>query len=199
MKKGFFLLCCISMTAQADSVAVRTGPHIKYSDNHQLIIVSPPEVMLTQGKMLKLERYQPIPIDPSYSVTYQLFDDGTHKEQWRIEVQGDEYPVHLSNDGQYLITAGGWASGCGANQYPAVAFFKNGQLLKRYAVEDLIENKNSVECTASHYIWRSRDHSYPQISNNVYALKTIENRVIRFDITTGKILNAISAKDNRYQ
>ena len=73
----------------------------------------------------------------------------------------------------------------------AVAFYKNGKLLKEYSVIDLVEDKNKVIATVSHYFWLDRElgsEAERKLDwNNVFYLKTIDGIIYQFDATTGEI------------
>ncbi|WP_162926377.1 hypothetical protein [Teredinibacter purpureus] len=126
---------------------------------------------------------------PAYGVAYELLENGDSRELW--EVQGwYAFQVYLSNEAEYLVRMGNWASGKKPSKEDlAVAFYHKGVLLKEYSTADLIKIKRSVQRTVSHYFWRSDDQEFPKMEyKNKFLLKTIENRLYTFDISTGEII-----------
>jgi len=127
-------------------------------------------------------------IDPPYGVAYRLLSSGESEELWRVE-GWYAFEVYLSANGEHLVRMGPWAVGDKPSaEDMAVAFYHNGKLLKSYSTKNLIKKDRSVRPTVGHYIWRSNDKEYPKLNHlNEFLLKTRENEVYRFDVTTGEV------------
>lgn len=126
-------------------------------------------------------------------VAYHLRGDGTSVELWRTE-GWYAFATHLSHDGHYLVREGDWAFGIEPDTSNlAVAFYRDGKLLKRYSTAELISDKNSVDRSFSHYIWRSYEGGYPYLDyDNRFYLRTIEDVFFVFDTTTGELIERTS-------
>lgn len=131
-----------------------------------------------------------------YGVAYRLGKNGESTELWRVK-GWYAFKVYLSNDGKYLVRLGNWAEGqAPAADDLAVAFYKNGKELKRYSTADLIEDKNSVIRSISHYQWKRHNKGYPKLDwDNEFLLHTIEDKLYHFDSRTGEITRTTVVKD----
>jgi hypothetical protein len=121
----------------------------------------------------------------SFGVAYSIDENGNFKELWKTSGWYSSQ-VFLSDDGQYLVRMGPWNSGNEPKKGDlAVAFYKNGNLLKEYFTTDLVKDKSKVKATASHYFWLATD---PKLDgDNVLQLKTMDGIMYQFDATTGEI------------
>jgi len=130
---------------------------------------------------------------PARGIAYRLAEDGTNEELWAVE---DWYAttVYLAADGHHLVRMGNWPEGNRPEQEDlAVAFYKDGELLKSYSTADLVGNPNNVRPESGHYFWLSRDERYPDLTySNHFLLKTIENKIFEFDISTGDIIGTMA-------
>ena len=108
--------------------------------------------------------------------------DNAKEPIWLLE--GDySFSVYLSDDGDYLVMPGPWASRMGTM---AVAFFHKGKLIKKYIVDDLISDKSAIVRTVSHFFWE-KDSGFDS-STNRYFIITLARDIYLFDITTGEII-----------
>ena len=124
----------------------------------------------------------------AFGVAYQLQDDGTSKELWRVH-GWFAFTVYLSNQGKYLVRMGNWARGSAVSDDDlAVAFYKNGVELHSYSTADLVKNSRKVERTIGHYMWLAYKQKHPMLSyDGIFYLKTIDGIEYQFDVTTGLI------------
>ena len=95
------------------------------------------------------------------------------------------FQVVLSSDGQYLIRRGPWPFHANYDEL-AIAFYKNGQEIRRYAVKDLVADPESLPRSISHYMWE-KVASFDATSN-VLHLETHNGEKYDFDVTTGNNL-----------
>ena len=121
----------------------------------------------------------------AFGIASRLGTDGKYAEIYRTE-GWYSFEVFVSRDGRYLIEMGPWNGGNRPEKtHLAVAFHKDGKLLKSYSTAELIKNPDKVMVSVSHYMWRA--HA-PQLSDdNVFTLHTIDNLTYKFDVTTGII------------
>jgi hypothetical protein len=136
----------------------------------------------------------------AFGVAYSIDEDGNFKELWKTS-GWYSLELYLSFDGQYLVRIGPWNRGHEPNNSDlAIAFYKNGNLLKEYSVVDLVKDKSKVQATASHYFWLARSDYLTDKKPekwqedrlrldgmNVFHLKTIDGIMYQFDVTTGEI------------
>lgn len=134
-----------------------------------------------------------------FGIAYRLRPDGSDEELWRTD-GWYSFEVFLSDDGEYLVAMGPWSIGQEPSKEDlAVAFYHRGKLLRQYSTADLVKDKSKVLASVSHYKWLARDierytdakkdpESELRISwDNVFHLKTCDEIVYEFDVTTGKI------------
>ncbi len=133
-------------------------------------------------------------IQSARGIAYRLQEDGGSVKLWEVEGWYAN-TVYLSADGRHLIRIGNWPEGFEPDSDDlAVAFYHEGELLREYSTADLINNPRNVRVNAGHYFWLARDGKYPRLSfSNHFMLKTIENRVLEFDISTGDIIGSIAS------
>lgn len=112
---------------------------------------------------------------------------GSRKLLW--QVKGWYAPqVFVPAGGQYLVRLGNWPNGCGAKAEDlAVAFYKQGKLLKSWSTADLLQNPHSVKCTVSHYFWSNQIKGLLPGKTPLFALETIEKRLLIFNVLTGEL------------
>lgn len=144
-----------------------------------------------------------VEVTKATGAAYQLGGDGGMRELWRTEGWYAS-TVLLANDGRHLVRMGPWPSGWEPTpEHLAVAFYRDGQLLRSYSTADLIKDKKRVQVSASHYFWLAvADHSdwfrfdpdrEPRLDNNYgeFRLKTIEGVLYRFSLESGKIIGEV--------
>lgn len=175
------LLTLIPHQLLADSPAMPI-PYVEPSEYGSFYFAMIPEKGTFENGAYKIET-------PAFGVMYQLLEDGNSAEIWRTE-GWYAFRVYLSSNGEYLVRMGNWASGKEPSKEDlAVAFYHKGSLLRKYSTSDLIKRKRSVQRTVSHYFWQSNDQEYPRMEyQKKFLLKTIENRVYKFDTTTGEVV-----------
>lgn len=134
----------------------------------------------------------------AWGKAYQLQPDGDFTMLWKVS-GWYAHQVYLSNDGMYLVRIGNWANGCELSDAQlAVAFYKQGQLLRQYSTKDLIKQKNSIRCSVSHYQWRAEIEEPQWLGyDNDFYLTTIEGVEYRFSLTSGEILSQSSNSESR--
>jgi hypothetical protein len=152
--------------------------------------------------------FKMIPADinrEAFGAAYSLDENGNFKELWKTS-GWYSYEVYLSYDGQYLVRMGQTShSHEPKKQDLAVAFYKNGKLLKEYSVIDLVKDKSKIQPMDVYYAWLARSDirnilAAAEMNNiedpenklrldnqNIFHLKTIDEIIYQFDATTGEI------------
>lgn len=100
------------------------------------------------------------------------------------------FKVYLSADGQYLVRLGNLPRGRRpAADHLAVAFYKNGQLLKSYSTLDLIKDVSAVRASVSHYAFYTGAPVFTSTyAGGAFTLTSVDKMTYTFDITTGDIV-----------
>jgi hypothetical protein len=124
---------------------------------------------------------------PGNGVCYRLAGDGTLKELWRVSgwycSKG-----YLSDSGEVLVRLGPWATDLEHHTDLAVAFYKNGKLVKKYRVNELVKNKQKLRYSSSHYSWLAARSNFPNgFHGDEFILTLIDKTRYSFDINTGEI------------
>ncbi len=125
-------------------------------------------------------------------IAYVLRKDGTLKELYRT-TGWYAFELFISADGKYLVRFGGWHRGRVPDKDDlAVAFHRDGKLVKQYRVTDLVKDPSKVRATVSHYFWRpdeGGDGPKPELADwdKSFTLQTVDGWEYVFDLPTGAI------------
>lgn len=124
----------------------------------------------------------------AYGVCYKVNKEGDLKEVWKTKGWYSS-EVFLSNDGKYLVRMGPWNRGHKPNANDlAVAFYKDGVQIKKYATTELVKNLKSIVHWVSHYSWLARAKSDELKSNQLKETKLrLDYKGIFHLMTTDKI------------
>jgi len=143
----------------------------------------------------------------AFGVAYRIDENGKQQELYRVE-GWYSFEIYLSDDGTYLVQMGPWSSGSEPeNDDLAVAFFKNGKMLKSYSTVDLVKDPTKVVPTTGHYFWQAPsplDDSIDPVEamkllsrldyEKRFNISTIDGWTYIFDATTGAILERRKTK-----
>jgi hypothetical protein len=110
-------------------------------------------------------------------------NDGSITPVWAVDWYAFE--VAISSDGRYLVRWGPWPFH-GEYDELAVAFYKNGREIRRYAVRDLVADPESLPRSISHYMW-AKERSFDATTNLLH-IETYNGEQYDVDVTTGKKL-----------
>lgn len=125
-------------------------------------------------------------------------NDNTSVPLWSVSWYAFPSDVFLSSDGKYVARMGPWAllmdRGPDLTEL-AVAFYENGNLLKRYSVIELLSKKpeltngvqyDIISASVSHYTWKKS--VFFDKSKEYLHILTLEGIEYIFDIKTGEII-----------
>jgi len=73
----------------------------------------------------------------------------------------------------------------------AVAFYKNGSLMKSYSVGDLLKDMRKAQFSVSHVMWEDIGKRNFNAETNVLTVTTYDDLIYLFDITTGDIIGGV--------
>jgi len=172
-----------------------------------------PLVFTSEGGGSALFTMVPAKLDADYKVTkkpfgiaYKLSEEGVLEELYRTS-GWYSFRVFVSDDGKYLVQMGPWNAGHRPEKdHLAVAFYKNGKLLKSYSTADLVQDPDKVMASASHYMWLAPHYNLklsageayslrPRLDyDNKFTLNTIDGWTYEFDATNGKIASTKKTK-----
>ena len=192
----FFCLMAIS-SLNADSPAPPV-PLVFTSDRGSDVAFTmmPPKY----GKDYKIEK-------EAFGVAYKVGEDGSFKELYRTK-GWYSFEVFVSRDGRNLVRMGPWSVGSEPSKDDlAIAFYKDGKLLKQYSTEELVKDESKVIASVSHYFWQAPSPVDDDVTDaerlklrlhldytNTFNLHTIDGWTYTFDVTTGKIKSTKKTK-----
>lgn len=110
-------------------------------------------------------------------------NDGSDKPIWTVNWYAQWVFVHP--DGKHLVRIGPWPrlGNPGQRLYDelAIAFYRNGNELEKYAVKDLVSNPQSLPVSKSHYEWR-KDISFDE-PKGILSLVTKSDESYEFKVS----------------
>ena len=143
---------------------------------------------------------------PAFGVAYRMDKDGKFTELYRT-TDWYSFEVHVSMNGRHLVQMGPWNGGSTPKtNHLAIAFYRDGKLLKSYSTAELIRDPQQVDTTVSHYDWRAPSRRakltegqvlqlQPKLSyDDKFTLHTIDGWTYVFDATTGAIVSTNKTK-----
>lgn len=116
------------------------------------------------------------------------YNDGSVTPVWTISFYSFDRSIYISDDGVYLVYKSHRWVGYNAYTESMIEFYKNGKLIKKYTVYDLIDSKDKTPYGMSWY----KDY---KIEDNIVILTTLENNKFVFDISTGDLLSKVSLNE----
>lgn len=103
--------------------------------------------------------------------------------------------VYLDNTGKYLVRTDNWGEGRSFTENDlAVAFYENGNLIKKYSIKELVKNTTPSQMGVFDPDWRVKE--FFNYKTNQFTLKTIENIEYVFSIISGEIISKNKIKPN---
>lgn len=172
-------------TVRADSPAIPT-PMITASEDGRYAFILTPGPEDWRG-------------DKSSGIAYEVTHSGELREIWRT--QGwYSFQTFLAADGRHLVRMGPWNEGDKPSESDiAVAFYRDGKLLKSYSTAALVRDRSRVITSVSHYRWLAEYPATPRLGwSGDFFLTAIDGMEYRFDVTSGEIKSA-EAEESRSQ
>jgi hypothetical protein len=131
----------------------------------------------------------------SHSGLYRT--NGSQKSLWRINWYASE--VHVSSDGEHLVRIGR-ADVASMNGKPnmaqlAIAFYKNGNLTKKYLVGDLVSDPARLPKSAAGFQWQKRIAFDDETKRLEVTLVTGQNKI--FAVNSGNMVKPKSDNSKR--
>lgn len=121
-----------------------------------------------------------------------VYETATNRELYRIN---NYLPTEsfISNTGKSLATIKYWMWGhSGFEKQVLIEIFIDAKPSTQLFVDDLILNKSKLQHTVSHTLWYDKLF----LTGDTLNILTLENRIIRIDLNTGKILKKDFAGKN---
>ena len=190
-------VCSLNL-ARADQEQMPTRRVFASSDGAVAFAMLPPTFDEKTYKVMREGR----------GIMYKLESDGRFKELYRTD-GWYTYEAYPSSDGRYLVRMGPWNRGQNVSTKDlAVAFYRDGKLLKQYSTAALVKDTQKVRSSVSHYFWRMGEDGEPgdapRLSDHdrTFTLRTIDSVDYVFDIASGAIKSATGtplpgAKDSK--
>lgn len=128
-----------------------------------------------------------------FGIAYRLTEEGTLTELYRAR-GWYSFQVFISNDGRSAVQMGPWNRGHQLDaSHLALAFHRDGKLIRRYSTADLVRSPERLHFSKSHYQWLAETPAKFGWSNQ-FELTTCDDLTYSFDVTTGEIKSTIVAK-----
>jgi hypothetical protein len=119
----------------------------------------------------------------TYSASGLYRNDGSTEPLWTVDWYA--HKVDVASDGVHLVRHGPWAM---ATSDEAVSFFANGQLVRSYIVNWLVDDKSKLSRSVSqHFTWELS--SQLDDARLEYSLQTVDGNTFTFDVSTGQIVS----------
>lgn len=119
----------------------------------------------------------------SYPQSGLYRNDGSNTPLWTVDWNANE--VIVSSDGHSLVRWGPFPVGGNFDEI-ALEFYRDGQLLKSYQVDDLVSEPSKLPETVSHYLWL-KTSSYDDATGQL-SLETETGEQYHFDVQSGAII-----------
>lgn len=146
-------------------------------------------------------------IREAYGIMSRLNKSGKFEDLYRTS-GWYSFEIFVSHDGVYLVRMGPWNVGHKPQKdHLAVAFYKNGKLLKSYSTAQLVKDHEKVVASVSHYMWQASASYLPDLTeqqrqalapclnyDNTFKVHTIDGWTYEFDVTTGDIKSTTKIK-----
>jgi hypothetical protein len=120
-----------------------------------------------------------------------VYEGKSNKELYKI----DNYlPTEsfISNTSKTLVTTTYWMyRHSDLEKQKLIEIFLNGKSSVQYFINDLVSDKSKLQQTVSHMLWYSKLF----IKNDTLLILTLENKVVRIELITGKIIDKINLVD----
>ncbi|MFZ3072317.1 MAG: hypothetical protein WA162_03660 [Thermodesulfobacteriota bacterium] len=127
--------------------------------------------------------------DKGYGTLFEINNDGTEKVLWKVD-GWYAFKTYISHDGKYLVRMGNWPRGHEpSDEHLAIAFYKEGKLLKSYSTKDLIKDPSAIRPTVSHYFFLKKVIGFEEPYNYRFIMQTIDNVEYVFDASNGMIVS----------
>ncbi len=171
----------LAATVNADSVATKCSYSIRLEQSNLVFVMiadQPSNECLSQGK----ERAAAANLLRKTYGASGLYREGDSTPLWTVDWYS--YRVFVSSDGKYLVRTGPWAS---AMSDEAFSFFSDGNLLKRYTVNEIIRYQSALPQSVSHFQWEKNLSLVDD--NRTFEVTTLEDGSLTFSIENGELLS----------
>ena len=123
--------------------------------------------------------------------------NNSRKSLWRVNWYSSR--VHISSDGTHLVRIGrtnvAAISGKPNMAQLAIAFYRNGSLIKKYLIENLIPDPRSLFRSKDGFEWQNRI-AFDDASGRL-EVALVTGQVKEFNIRTGSIIGAKTSAHRR--
>ena len=109
-------------------------------------------------------------------------NDGSTVPLWTVDWYARQ--VDVASDGIHLVRRGPWAM---ATSDEAVSFFANGQLVRSYIINWLVDDKSKLHRSVAHFEWQSSGQF--DDARLEYTLQTVDGNSFTFEVRTGQIVS----------
>jgi hypothetical protein len=183
------LLLFFASTVKADS-PVPLNDFSKISKNGKYIFVliangDDPSNYNPMGQVWKKDEL----LRQKYPVSGLYLNDGSTTPLWTVDWNTDDYSLEVSSDGRHVVRVGPWPFQ-GQYQEDALSFYEDGQLIKKYLVQDLVALPGFLPKTVSHYMWLNE--KVLDDDQGLLSIETKNGEKYTFELASGKIVEGHS-------
>lgn len=119
-------------------------------------------------------------------VAFEIDERGETK-LWAVDWFANK--VEIADDGEYLVRYGPWGTDQNNHSDLGIAFYRRGQLVREYRVNELVKDPKAIVHSASHYLWQPEKQSIPTgfHGDGRYRLVVADKTVYEFELATGEV------------
>ena len=100
--------------------------------------------------------------------------------------------ILVSDDGRFISTVDDYSDWYPTNTLTVLSFYTDGELVKSYSLEDLLEDVDNISHSASHFGWvYMHNRSDFKIDGSSLSIKTYEGTAYTFNLEDGSIRRKI--------
>ena len=187
------LLAAFPCVAFADSTRTPlpgwTGTYKAVSPDGRYVLVMRGGMIVQPGEEVSPEAAELNKLLAKYPSSGLYMNDGSNIPLWLMPYVSWRTSVLVSSDGHHVVVWGEWPADTATYSDVALTFYKDGNLLTRYAVSDLVMAPEELPHSVSHYQWVLK-HTLDE-ARGLLTVETHNHEEYIFDVSTGKVISAV--------
>lgn len=118
---------------------------------------------------------------------WNLVEKATNRIVYTMKGEFASKNAFISNDGNHVVVVDDWSMYPITKSLPLLEFYKEGELIRKYTMGELLCSVYSITSSSSHFWWFDAGVFLPE--HQTYSFTTFELNRYLFDITTGNIVS----------